>query len=121
VARPDDLFAMREVASMIYLDEKVKEYILNLVRATRHPAEFQLKDLEPLLEYGASPRASIYLAIGARALAFLEGRGYVTPQEVKDIAHEVLRHRILLSYEAEAEEIGPDEVITRILEEVPVP
>ncbi len=121
VAEPRDLFAMREAVALIYLDEKVKDYILALVQATRKPGEYNLKDLENLIEYGASPRASIYLAMAARAAAFLSGRGYVTPQEVKDVAHTVLRHRIILSYEAEAEEVDADAVVTRILAEVPVP
>jgi len=121
VATPADLFSMREVVDLIYLDDKVKEYALAVVQATRDPEKFGLKDLKPLISFGASPRASIYLAMGARALAFLEGRGYVTPQEVKDIAHDVLRHRLILSYEAEAEEIDADAVIDRILQAVPVP
>ena len=106
---------------MIYIDDKLKDYILALVQATRDPAAAGLEKLAPLIEYGASPRASINLAIAARANAFLEGRGYVTPQDVKDIAHDVLRHRVILSYEAEAEEIGPEDVIDRVLGEVPVP
>jgi len=121
VAGADEIHAMREVVSMIYIDDKVKDYVLALVRATRDPASAGLKDLAPLIEYGASPRASIFLATGARALAFLEGRGYVTPQDVKDIAHDVLRHRIILTYEAEAEEVSEDAVIDRVLGEVPVP
>ncbi len=121
VATPEQIFEMRKIASMIYLDEKVKDYILALVHATRRPGEHGLKDLEPLIEYGGSPRASIFLAMGARALAFLEGRGYVTPQEVKDVSHDILRHRIVLSYEAEAEEVSSDDVIDKILAEVPVP
>jgi MoxR-like ATPase len=121
VATPEDVFAMQDVVSMVYLDDKVKDYILSLVRATREPAAFGLAELEPLIDYGASPRASINLAVGARALAFLGGRGYVTPQEVKDIAHDVLRHRIILSYEAEAEECSAEDVIDRLLQEVPVP
>ncbi len=121
VASPADIRAMREVVELIYLDDKVKDYALALVQATRDPARFGLKDLKPLIAFGASPRASIYLALGARALAFLEGRGYVTPQEVKDIAHDVLRHRIILTYEAEAEEIDADQVIGKLLAAVPVP
>ena len=121
-ATPEEILAMREVVSMIYIDDKVKDYVLALTRATRDPADYDgLKDLAPLIEYGASPRASIFLAVGARALAFLEGRGYVTPQDVKDIAHDVLRHRVILSYEAEAEEVSPEQVVDRILGEVPVP
>jgi MoxR-like ATPase len=121
VATEADVFAMREVVSMIYIDDKVKDYVLSLVAATRDPAAHKLDDLKPLIEYGASPRASIFLALGARAMAFLAGRGYVTPQDVKDIAHDVLRHRVILSYEAEAEEVDADAVIGRILAEVPVP
>lgn len=121
VATAEDIHAMREVVSMIYIDDKVKDYVLGLVQATRDPAAANLAELKPLIEYGASPRASIFLALGARALAFLEGRGYVTPQDVKDIAHDVLRHRVILTYEAEAEEVGEDTVIDRILGEVPVP
>jgi len=122
VASPDDVFAMRDVISLIYIDDKVKEYVLQLIHATRFPKEHDgLADLAQLIDYGASPRASIFLAVGARALAFLDGRGYVTPQDVKDIAHDVLRHRLILSYEAEAEEVSAEEVITRILGEVPVP
>ena len=120
VASRDDLLKMREVASMIYIDDKVKDYVLALVAATREPTG-GLADLKPLIDFGASPRASICLATGARASAFLEGRGYVTPQDVKDIAHDVLRHRVILSYEAEAEEVTPDNVIDRVLREVPVP
>jgi MoxR-like ATPase len=121
VATPADIVSMRDVVELIYLDDKVKDYALSIVQATRDPAKFGLKDVKPLIAFGASPRASIYLAVGARALAFLEGRGYVTPQEVKDIAHDVLRHRVLLSYEAEAEEIDSDAVIAKILAAVPVP
>lgn len=121
VLSPEDVFAMQEVARLIYLDDQVKNYILDLVRATREPAAYRLDDLTPLIDYGASPRASIYLGLGARAIAFLQGRGYVTPQDVKDIAHDVLRHRVILTYEAEAEEMTSEDVITRILSTVPVP
>ena len=121
VASPEDIFKMREVASMIYLDDKVKDYILAVVQATRDPEGSALGDLKNLIDFGGSPRASINLAIGARSLAFLEGRGYVTPQDVKDICPDVLRHRLILSYEAEAEEKTPEDIIDRILGEVPVP
>lgn len=121
VLRPEDVAAMQEVVKLIYVDEQVKNYILNVVRATRDPAEFGLKDLAPLVEYGGSPRASIYLGLGARAVAFLQGRGYVTPQDVKDIAYDVLRHRVILTYEAEAEQMTPEDVIKTILSTVPVP
>jgi MoxR-like ATPase len=121
VLRPEDVAAMQEVVKLIYVDEQVKNYILNVVRATRDPAEFGLKELAPLVEYGGSPRASIYLGLGARAVAFLQGRGYVTPQDVKDIAYDVLRHRVILTYEAEAEQMTPEDVIKTILSTVPVP
>jgi len=118
---PKEIAAMQEVVKLIYVDDQVKNYILAVVRATRNPAEFGLKNLVPLIDYGASPRASIYLGLGARAMAFLRGRGYVTPQDVKDIAHDVLRHRVILTYEAEAEQKTPEEVIQTILNAVPVP
>jgi MoxR-like ATPase len=118
---PNDIVAMQEVVKLIYIDDQVKDYILSIVRATREPAEFRLKELVPLIDYGGSPRASICLGLGARAIAFLQGRGYVTPQDVKDIACDVLRHRVLLTYEAEAEQTTSEDVITKILAEVPVP
>jgi MoxR-like ATPase len=116
-----DICSMQETVKLVYVDEQVKNYILSLVRATRRPAEFGLKELEPLVDYGASPRATIYLGLAAQAVAFLQGRGYVTPQDVKDIAYDVLRHRVILSYEAEAEERTPEDVIRVILNTVPVP
>jgi MoxR-like ATPase len=121
VLTPEEIFGMQEVVRLVYIDDQVKDYILNLVRATREPAAFQLADLEPLIDFGASPRASIYLGLGARAVAFLQGRGYVTPQDVKDIAQDVLRHRVILTYEAEAEEMTSEDVIAKILSTVPVP
>jgi len=121
VLTADDIFAMQEVVKLIYVDDQVKNYILDVVRATRDPEKYKLKKLVPLIEFGASPRASIFLGIGARAMAFLQGRGYVTPQDVKDIAYDVLRHRVILSYEAEAEQTTPEDVIRTILNTVPVP
>jgi MoxR-like ATPase len=121
VLQPGDVQAMQDVVKMIYIDDQVKQYILNLARSTRDPAAFKMKTLQPLIEYGASPRASIYLGLGARAMAFLQGRGYVTPQDVKDIAYDVLRHRIILTYEAEAEQMTSEDVIKTILNTVPVP
>ena len=121
VLHPQDIFDMQEIVRMIYVDDQIKDYIVNLVRATRDPAAFQLGDLAPLIDFGASPRASIFLGRGARAIAFLNGRGYVTPQDVKDIACDVLRHRVILTYEAEAEEKTSDDVIREILNAVPVP
>ena len=121
VLGPDDVARMQDVVRMIYVDDQVKNYILDLVGCTRDPEKFGRKDLAPLIDYGASPRASIYLGLGARAVAFLAGRGYVRPQDVKDVAYDVLRHRIILTYEAEAEEKTPEDVIETILSTVPVP
>ena len=121
VLEPAQLFEMKSTVSMVYMDDKIKDYVLDVVAATRHPEEFRLKELKPLIDCGASPRASINLCLAARANAFLAGRGYVTPQDVKDIAYEVLRHRILLTYEAEAEEMTSDDIVRKVLESVPVP
>ncbi|HUP77592.1 MAG TPA: MoxR family ATPase [Pirellula sp.] len=121
VLDPAQLFEMKKTVSMIYMDDKIKDYVLDVVAATRNPEEFRLKELKPLIECGASPRASINLCLAARANAFLAGRGYVTPQDVKDIAYEVLRHRIILTYEAEAEETTSDDIVRKVLESVPVP
>ena len=116
-----DIFDMQEVVRMIYVDDQIKEYIVSLVRATRDPGHYNVRGVTELIEFGASPRASIFLGMGARAIAFLNGRGYVTPQDVKDIAFDVLRHRVILTYEAEAEEKTADDVIREILNAVPVP
>jgi MoxR-like ATPase len=121
VLQAKDIFEMQDVARMIYIDDQIKGYIVNLVRATRDPTAFKLKGIAELIDFGASPRASIFLGKGARAIAFLNGRGYVTPQDVKDIAYDVLRHRVILTYEAEAEEKTADDVIREILNAVPVP
>jgi MoxR-like ATPase len=120
VLEPEQVFAARAVLDEIYMDDKVKDYIVSVVHATRAPAELGLK-VGDWIEYGASPRASIYLARGARAVAFLAGRGYVTPQDVKDIAPDVLRHRVIVSYEAEAEEKTSEDVVRHVLDHVPVP
>jgi MoxR-like ATPase len=106
---------------MIYLDQQVEQYIVDLVMATRTPGSYQLDDLVELISYGASPRASIYLAKTARAHAFLQRRGYVTPDDVRAMAMDVLRHRVLLTYEAEAEEVTSEDVVNRILNTVEVP
>jgi len=111
----------RRVMNQIYMDEKVKDYILNVVFASRDPARFGLKDLEDHIEYGASPRATIFLGQAARAHAFLRHRGFVTPEDVKAIGYDVLRHRISLTYEAEAEELTPERIIQRIFDKVEVP
>jgi MoxR-like ATPase len=121
VLDPAQLGDMKQTVASIYMDDKVKDYVLDVVSATRHPEEYRLPDLSPLIEYGASPRASINLCLAARANAFLVGRGYVTPQDVKDVAFDILRHRVILTYEAEAEETTPDDVVRKVLESVPVP
>ncbi len=121
VLQPQDIFDMQEVVRMIYIDDQVKDYVVSVVRATREPEAFKLKDLTPLIDFGASPRATIFLGIGARANAFLNGRAYVTPQDVKDVAYDVLRHRVILTYEAEAEQKASEDVIREILATVPVP
>jgi MoxR-like ATPase len=120
VVTPDDIFAARKVVNQIYLDEKIKDYILSIIFATRDPKSYGL-DLEDYLRFGGSPRATISLALASRAHAFLEGRAYVTPQDVKSIAPDVLRHRVLVTYEAEAEEKDSDSLISDILRELPVP
>jgi MoxR-like ATPase len=121
VLQRQDIFDMQDVVRMIYIDDQIKDYIISIVRATRDPKAFKLKGIAELIDFGASPRASIFLGKGARAIAFLNGRGYVTPQDVKDIAYDVLRHRVILTYEAEAEEKTSDDVIKEILNAVPVP
>jgi MoxR-like ATPase len=120
VVEPADVVRARRLVDDIYVDDKIKDYVVNIVFATREPATYKL-DLAPLIEYGASPRATLYLTLAAKAHAFLEGRGYVTPQDVKSIGSDVLRHRILVSYEAEAEEVDADEVVRRVFDGVPVP
>jgi len=115
-----DILRMRTLVDAVYLDDKVKEYIIDLVVATRDPQVFKL-DLAPFIQYGASPRATLYLTLAAKAHAFISGRGYVTPQDVKSIGGDVLRHRITISYEAEAEEMTADTIVQRIFDGVPVP
>ena len=115
------LAILREITDGIYLDGKLKNYLLDLVAATRDPRRAGLPDLADLISFGASPRATIYLARAAKAMAFVRGRGFVIPEDVKEIAPDVLRHRIVPTYEAEAEEISPDDLVARILERVPVP
>jgi MoxR-like ATPase len=121
VATPEQLLAARAEVLAVYLDEKIEDYIVDIVHATREPAEYGLRDLTALIQYGASPRASIYLAQGARAHAYLQGRGYVLPDDVKAIGPDVLRHRIITSFEAEAEEVTSDDIVARIFAAVEVP
>jgi MoxR-like ATPase len=120
VVGTDEILRTRMLVDQIYIDDKIKEYVVNIVFATRDPRAYQL-DLAPLIEYGASPRATLFLTLAAKAHAFLQGRGYVTPQDVKSIGPDVLRHRVIVTYEAEAEEVDADEVVKRIFDGVPVP
>jgi MoxR-like ATPase len=120
VASPEQVAATRQLVNDIYIDPAVREYVVDLIRATRQPARVD-GGLKHLVRAGASPRGTINLALTARAAAFIAGRAFVTPQDIKDMAHDVLRHRILLSYEAEAEEITTDHILDRILAKVPVP
>ena len=116
-----ELLEAKKVIQQIYVDDKVKDYIVDVVFATREPAKHGLKDLAPLIEFGASPRASIALNMAARAHAFLRHRGYVTPEDVKAVGHDVLRHRLVLTYEADAEEVTAEQVVRRTFEVIEVP
>jgi MoxR-like ATPase len=121
VTDPGAIMQARSDIARLYMDDKISDYIVDLVHASRQPADYKLPELVPLIEYGASPRASIYLAQTGRAHAYLRGRGYVIPDDVKAVAPDVFRHRIITTYEAEAEEVTPDEIVRRILEAVEVP
>ena len=120
VANPEMIVRSRDVVNRIFIDDRVKDYIVDLIWATRRPADYQL-GMDGLIRYGASPRATIYLTLAARAHAFLEGRGYVTPHDVKSVGPDVLRHRIIVSYEAEAEEVTSDTIVQRVFAGLPVP
>jgi MoxR-like ATPase len=121
VVGPKDILKAREVVRSIYVDDKVKDYIVNVVFASREPEKYGLADLKDLIAFGGSPRATIYLSLAAKAHAFLKGRGYVTPEDIKAIGHDVLRHRILITYEAEAEEVTSDDIVSKIFDAVEVP
>jgi len=120
VVAPPDILRLRELTDEIYMDEKIEDYIVNVVEATREPEKYKL-DIRAMIRYGASPRATIYLAMASRAHAFLQGRGYVTPQDVKDIGMDVLRHRVIVTYEAEAEEKTSEDLVKQIFDTVEVP
>ncbi len=120
VIEPEQILKAREVVDEIYVDEKVKDYILDLVFASREPAQYKL-DIGDYIQYGASPRATIYLTVAARAYAFLKGRGYVTPQDVKTVGKDVLRHRVIVNYEAEAEDLTSEDLIQKIFDHIEVP
>ena len=121
VVEPAAILRARKIIDEIYVDDKIKDYILSIVFATRDPAAYKLNALVDHIRYGASPRATLYLTLAARAHAFLQGRGYVTPQDVKSIALDVLRHRVIPSFEAEAEEMTSDKIVATLLNELPVP
>ena len=121
VMSTDDIIEARKVVDMVYLDEKIEQYIADIVFATRYPEKYGLKDVKELISFGGSPRASINLALAARSYAFIKRRGYVVPEDVRAIAHDVLRHRIGLTYEAEATNVTQDELVSRILNKVEVP
>jgi MoxR-like ATPase len=120
VISPQEIVASRNLVDHIYIDDKLQDYIVDIVFATREPKAYGI-DVEEMIAYGASPRASIYLNQAAKAYAFLQGRGYVTPQDVKSIGLDVLRHRVLLTYEAEAEELTSDDIVMKIFDNVEVP
>jgi MoxR-like ATPase len=120
VMQAEDIADLRALADEIYLDDKIEEYIVNIVEATRKPSQYGL-EIGDMIRYGASPRATIFLAMGARAHALLQGRGYVTPQDVKDIGLDVLRHRVIVTYEAEAEEKTSEDIVKQIFDTVEVP
>jgi MoxR-like ATPase len=121
VVDPDRILRARGIVAGVYVDPRVVEYILDLVEATRNPTAFDLDDLQPLIAFGASPRAGIFLTRAAKAHAFLRGRAFATPDDVKTVARDVLRHRLLRTYEAEAESVDPDALLTRLLERIDVP
>jgi MoxR-like ATPase len=121
IVSPNDILKARKIVDEIYIDEKLKDYILNIVFSTRKPEDYNLSDIKQFIMYGASPRASIYLVLASKCYAFLNHRGYVIPDDIKSIAYDVLRHRIILTYEAEAEEITSDDVIRQILNTIEVP
>ncbi|TLY28905.1 MAG: MoxR family ATPase [Ignavibacteria bacterium] len=118
---PSDILKARKVVQEVYMDEKIERYILDIVFATRRPGEFKLEKLSSLINYGASPRASINLALASKAFAFIKRRGYVIPEDVRAICHDVLRHRIAVTYEAEAENVSPENIVDEILNTIEVP
>jgi MoxR-like ATPase len=121
VLKPEDIVRAREVVRDVYMDEKIERYIVDIVYATRKPEDYGLEKLANLISYGASPRASISLAMASKAYAFIKRRGYVIPEDVRAVCYEVLRHRIGLTYEAEAENMTTDQIISEIINAVEVP
>ena len=121
VVSPEDIIRARQVVRDVYMDEKIERYIVDIVYATRTPEDYKLANLKDLISYGASPRASISLAMASKAYAFIKRRGYVIPEDVRAVCNEVLRHRIGLTYEAEAENVSPEEIIAQVINAVIVP
>jgi len=121
VVTPEDIMRARDVVRAVYVDDKVKDYIVNIVLATRDPEKYGLAEIKDLIAFGASPRATIYLNLAAKAHAFMRGRGYITPEDIKAIGPDVLRHRILLTYEAEAEEVTCDDIVRKVFDAIEVP
>jgi MoxR-like ATPase len=121
VVQPAQILEARELVKKVYMDEKIEQYILDIVFATRQPENYKLAKLKPLIQYGVSPRATISLAIASKAYAFIKGRGYVIPDDIRAVAMDVMRHRLGLTYEAEAENITPENIIVEILNAVEVP
>ena len=117
----NEISQLRNVVSSIYLDEKIEQYIADIVFATRYPENYRLRELKGLISFGCSPRASINLALASRAYAFIKHRGYVIPEDIRSMAHDVLRHRIGLTYEAEASNVTQEEIISKIINKVEVP
>ena len=120
VIRPEEIIRARQVVREIYVDDRIRDYVVDLVSATRDPEAYGL-DLAGLIRFGASPRATIFLVQAARAHAFIQRRGFVTPEDIKSVGMDVLRHRVILSYEAEAEEVTPEDVVQRVFDTVEVP
>ena len=121
VLKPQDIVNARKVVKEVYVDEKIENYITDIVFATRYPAEYKLDKFKTMINYGASPRATINLALAAQAFAFIKRRGYVIPEDIRAVAHDILRHRIGLTYEAEAENITSSDIINEILNTIEVP
>ena len=121
IVTPEEIVRARDVVGRIYVDDKIKNYILDIIFATRRPAEYGIDDLRDLIAYGASPRAGIYLTMAAKAYAFIRHRGYVTPEDVKAVGMDVLRHRVIVTYEAEAEEKTSEDIVARVFDSIEVP
>lgn len=121
IVKPDTIKRARSIVNEIYVDEKIEQYVVNLVLATRNPDEYNIGEISGLIAYGASPRASIFLVQAAKARAFLQGRGYVIPEDIHFIGMDILRHRIILTYEAEAEEVSSEDIIQRLFDSIEVP